>query len=179
MSDILEQLGITREEIIDRIVVKALGLNISQSEEWEHVPFSVRVEEIISEKVTSIVEESKPMIQEKIYSMIDREVEKIFTGPFYKVNRWGDKIGEATTLRDVIADEAISYWNQKVTYDGKKSDGYGSSMPRSEFYAKKVMTDVFDKHLVSEVKKMAEELKNKIPDTISSEISKVIFSYLK
>lgn len=185
MSNLLEQLGITREEVIDRIVNKALGLNSDSKQvgkdEWETVPFSEVVDQKIEQAIGNILESAKTVIQNKIFETVDREAKKVFDSPFQMVNRFGEPTGDLITIRDLIANESLDYWNTEVDEKGQPVKGgyYSVKIKRSQYYARKIMTEVFDKELVTEVKKMAIELKNKIPSTISEEISKIVTSYLK
>jgi len=182
--DILEQVGITKEELIERIVNKALGITAefeqTGEESWEDVPFSDVIDKKINTAIGNFIEQIKPMIQFRINEIMNQKMNEVFEAPFQPVDKWGDKRGEETTIRDLIALDAKNYWSEKVDENGVvNSSSYSNKMSRSTFYAHKVMTEFYNKELVSEVKKLASEMKAKIPATISAEISNTIIGYLK
>lgn len=178
----LEQVGITKEELIEKIVNRALGITAAfghtGEECWEDVPFSDVVDKKIDTAIGNLIEQLEPKIQARIDEIMNKKMNDVFVSPFQPLNKWGDKIGEVTTIRDLIALEASKYWTEKVDENGNVSDSYNNKMSRSTFYAHKVMTEVYDKELVSEVKKLASEMKAKIPATIADEISKTVVKYL-
>jgi hypothetical protein len=184
MSDILVQLGITRESVVESIVSTALGMAADYKqtgeEAWENIPLSDVVDKKITAAIGNLVEGMNPFIQARIENIMDEKIREVFTSSFQQVDRWGKPTGEPTTVQDLIADEAKKYWVETVGNDGKKPDGYSmSTQTRAQWYAKQVMTDVYNKELQETVRTMAKELKAKIPQTIGEEISKAVIGYLK
>jgi hypothetical protein len=181
--DILEQVGITKEELIERIVTRALGITAALEqtgeESWEEVPFSDVIDKKVNSAIGNFIEQFRPMIQFRINEIMNQKMNEVFEAPFQPVDKWGNKKGDETTIRDLIALDAKNYWSEKVDENGDVNSSYNNKMSRSTFYAHKVMTEFYNKELVSEVKKLASEMKAKIPATISEEISKTIIGYLK
>ena len=167
MNNILEQIGITKEELIERIVNKALGITAdhrqTDEETWVEIPFSDVVDKKITNAIGNIVESMKPLIETRIETIMTEQINKVFTEPFQPVTRWG---------------EAKEYWSKNVDDSGKVNNGYGTKTPRSIYYARKVMEDHYKTELATEVKKMATEMKARIPATIAEEISKTVTKYL-
>lgn len=180
--DLLEQVGITKEEIIDRIVERALGMAADYrqtgEESWEDIPLSSVVDKKITDAIGNLIESMKKTIQERIETIMTQEVEKVFTLPFQPVTQWGEKKGELTTIRDLIAKEASDYWNKEVDERGNPNNKYGSREIRAVYFARQVMTDYYNKELVKTVKDMAVELKKRIPETIGKEIAKTVTTHL-
>lgn len=183
MDNILEQIGITREELIERIVNKALGLatdyKSTAPESWEEVPFSEVVDRNIGKAIGNLIDTMTPLLQDRINDIINRETEKIFNSPFQRVDSWGKPIGDPISVRDMIKEITTKYWDTAVNDKGEPVSSYGQRVSRAEYYAGKVMREYYNKQLVGEVEKMAAELRDKIPETISSEISKSVLKYLK
>jgi len=181
--DILEQVGITKEELIDRIVEKALGITADYKqtgeETWEDIPLSRVVDQKITAAIGNLVESMKPKIQDRINEIMDKEVEKVFSQPFTPVDRFGYGKGETTTIRELIAKEAIEYWTEKVDDNGNKTNGYGVQTVRAEFYAKKFMKEFYTKNLSEYAENMAKEVKAKIPATFAEEVAKSFARYFK
>lgn len=184
MNNILEQIGISKEELIERIVNKALGITSDYKqtgeESWDEIPFADVVDKKINTVIGNLIESMKPKIQERIDTIMGEQINKVFTEPFQPVTQWGEKKGDPITIRDLIANEAHGYWTTVVDDSGKpNASGYGNKTPRSVYYAKQVMTEHYNKELVGEVKKMASEMKAMIPVTIAEEISNTVTKYLK
>jgi hypothetical protein len=110
---------------------------------------------------------------------MDKEVEKVFSQPFIPVDRFGYGKGETTTIRELIAKEAIEYWTEKVDDNGNKTNGYGVQTVRAEFYAKKFMKEFYTKNLSEYAENMAKEVKAKIPATFAEEVAKSFARYFK
>jgi hypothetical protein len=153
-------------------------VNQTDEESWEDVPLSEVVNENIEKAIGDLVEKAVGTIQEKIDAIIKEKIESVFNAPFIPVDRWGEQVGESTTIRDMIAKEALDYWNTCVDKNGTKNT-YGANTPRAVFYARLVMEEFYNKELVNAVKVMATELKARIPKTISDEITKTVLNHLK
>ena len=183
--DILEQLGITKEELIDRITEKALGLTADTraypdhngEPVWEEIPFSSVIDTKINGVIDAAIKGMSAKIEERVSELITAKVDTVLCAPFQRVDRWGTAIGSPTTIKDLIADKTESYWKETVDRNGK-TDGYDRK-PRHEWYSEKVMDEYYRKELEVEVKKLAEAMKKAIPDTISKEISATITKYLR
>src|SRR4030042_6995113 len=109
--DILEQVGITKDELIDRIVEKALGITADYrqtgAESWEDIPLSSVVDKKITDAIGNLVESMKPLITGRIEAIMTDKIEEIFVAPFQKTNQWGEKIGETPTSKDIIEEERL------------------------------------------------------------------------
>ena len=93
MNDLLDQIGITKEELIDRIVEKALGSTAdcrqTGEESWDDIPLSAVVDQKITEAIGNLVESMKPFIKGRIEEIMDAEVGRVFLLPFQPVDHWG------------------------------------------------------------------------------------------
>jgi hypothetical protein len=183
MSDLLTQLGITKDDLIDRVVDKVLGFtsgHIQTGEDmWEDVPLAKEIDNKIHSAIGSLVKAAEPMIQSRITTIMDAQVEAIFSAPFYRRDQWGGQTGVPTTIRDMIYEQSEKYWITEVDENGKVGNGYSKKMARAEWYAMGVMKKVYDSELTEVVKKMADELAARIPKTIGDEITKTVIKHLK
>ena len=141
--DLLQQLGITKEEVLDRIVSSALGMTADYrqtgEESWEDIPLSKVVDKKITTILGDLVETMKPKVQERIEKIMDGKIEEVFNLPFQPVDRFGNPQGEKKTIRELIADESRDYWEKMVdesgkpnsnNYSGKKHDSRRISRTR-------------------------------------------------
>lgn len=92
--NILEQVGITKEELIERIVNKALGLtaeyNQTGEDTWEEIPFSLVIDKKINTTIGKVVENMAPLISSMVEEIMSQKIDEVFTKPFYKTNRFGE-----------------------------------------------------------------------------------------
>ena len=185
--DILEQVGITKDELIERIVERALGVAAAfrqtGCESWEEIPLSEVVDKKITEAIGNLVKEFEEKIKTRVDEITSAEVNKLLDKPFCPVDEWGQVIGEATTVKQIIVNYASGYWDVKVGTDGKPArEGtyhYESLPTRGEVYAQKVVKDLFTSTVEKQVKEIASELVAKIPETIGEEITKTVVKHLR
>lgn len=175
--NLLEELGITKEELIERTIGKILELpsGFQQTGEEEYVEVSIHkeVKQQVNSMIKGIVESSKGVIQKAIDDAIRENVEAVFSKPFCKIDRFGDQQGETTTIRAMIADEATAYWTKKVDSNGNDVNGYCNSPTiRAEYYAKKFMEEFYSTELRKFAEGMAKEVKEKIPAAFAEEVAK-------
>lgn len=179
--DILEQIGITKEELIERIADRALGIAADYKqtgeESWSDIPLSAVVDKKIKDSIDRLVQGLQGVITERVDQIMVQKMDEVFSTPFQRVDRWGQAVGNPTTIRDLVAEEATRYWSVKVDQYGKESTYNG--VDRAQWYASKVMEDFYKSELQAEVRKMAEAMKKAIPATISKEISETVAKYLK
>lgn len=168
--NILEQLGITQEELINRTINTILKVpydfdwNGNPEELGEPLYIHEAVEKALTTKINGIVDSLNDKITEKIDNIIDEKLEEVFTIPFQPVNRWGEKKGGPITVKDKIMEEALTYWNTKVNNSGKVSDSYGEKQTRAEYYTKKIATEIFDKEIREASEKMIKDIKTNLKD---------------
>jgi hypothetical protein len=185
MSDLLEQLGITREEVIDKIVNKALGAVASYrqtgEETWEDIPLHTTVDKKIKQSIDGLMESMKVQINGRIDEILANEISRIFSGPFQQVNTYGEPVGELTTVREMIMNFAKNYWNDRVDSNGKPAGQYvQKAMTRAEFQAKAVIDETYKTLLSTSVTSMMEEIKKEIPDTIAKELAqKIVYTMFR
>lgn len=185
--DILEQVGITKEELIERIVERALGVAADYRqtgcENWQDIPLSEVVDKKITEAIGNLVKKFEEKIETRVDEITNAEVNKLLEKPFQPVNEWGEAKGEKTTVKQIIVNYASGYWDVKIGSDGKPvREGvyhYDNLLTRGEAYAQKVVKDIFTSVVEKQVKEIASDLAAKIPETIGSEISKMVVKHLR
>ena len=179
--DILEQIGITKEELIERIADRALGIAADYrqtgEESWSDIPLSDVVDKKIRASIDKLMDGLQGRITERVDQIMVQKMEEVFTAPFQRTDRWGDKIGNPTTIREMIADQAAAYWNVSVDSSGKPTSYNGTE--RAKWYASQVMEGFYKSELQREVVAMADAMKKAIPATIAKEISDTVLKYLK
>lgn len=177
---LLEELGITREEVMDRIVAQALGsvANYRQTgeETWEDIPLSADVDKRINQAVVALMKSMESHIHARVEEHLRVELQKTFEAPFQRVNSIGEPVGEPTTVREMIVEYAKNYWNEKVDSQGKPGSHYGRNQTRAEWQAGQVIVSTYENLLRDSVSTMVADLKKQMPDTLAQELSKSILA---
>lgn len=118
----LKELGIDREELIERVVDRCMhdlrGGNPQggyDEDDWSETLWSKiqrRADKLIAAAVTKVADqEISPRLEEMITKVV-----------LHKTNQWGEKRGEPVTFIEYLVQSAEAYLNEEVTFDGKKPD---------------------------------------------------------
>lgn len=167
----LEQLGITKDDLIEKIVSRFID-DLQGNGDYEDYIFNAR------ERINTLVDQ-------KFCESIDKEIKEIVSKigsdtlhvAYQPVNRWGEKEGEKTTLKERLEKESLKWWSQSVDRDGKpcKSDGYGSQGTRASILVKEQMEHVLRTEVNRNLKEHIEETKK----NIHAQLAQTITAYLK
>lgn len=181
--NLLEQLGITKEEMLERITDRALGLTADHrqtgEESCEEIPFSSVIDKNIKEALKKFVESMEGKITERIETLLNERMIEVFERSYQPIDRWGKEIGPRTTVRDKIMDMAESYWMDAVDASGQKADNYSAKKRRFEWAVERCVAETMQNEIRQSVQKLAADLKAKIPEAIGKEISETVVKYLK
>lgn len=181
---LLEQLGITKAEMLERITDRALGIAADHrqtgEESWEDIPFSSVVDRNIKAAIERLVASMESKISERIDSLLNEKMIEVFERAYQPVDRWGNPVGPMTTVRDRIMDMAESYWMEPVDSGGKRDySGYLDRKKRFEWAVERCIADVMNNEIRQAATTLAADLKAKIPQAIGKEISDTVVKYLK
>jgi len=93
------------------------------------------------------------------------------------IDIYGERAGNPTTLRDIIKDKALKFWDEKVNEEGKVS-GWGGR-PRHEHLYGKVVRDEFEKAIRANVKEVVAAFKAKMKHHFANLTEKHIEDMIK
>lgn len=130
----LENLGITREEVLDLAATKLADSYADDSS------LSESVDTMLRERVKELIENG---VRNRIDSFLDAEMKRIVAEEIVPVNIWGEREGKPTTIRAELAKRAKEFWNVRVDDSGRESS-YGGE-ERSKRLMKEVLKDEFAK----------------------------------
>lgn len=145
-------LNITQEELIE-IAANKLADQYDGESLYKYA--TNRIDKLIKETV-----EFK--IKERVDAFLKEEMEKIVNQEINPVNMWGEKTGESTSLKQILADQAREFWCCKVDKNGQESS-YGGR-PRYQVTCQNIMKEAF-----------TETLKQSA-DTITAEFKKALIT---
>lgn len=123
----LESLGITKEElqqrVVDQIVAQVMSTEYSD-EDGEAVfqtsAFAKGLDAAVKERINAQVAK---IAEQHVLPKVGEFVESIC---LQETNKWGEKTGRKMTLTEYMAERADAYLREQVSYDGK-SKGEGDS----------------------------------------------------
>lgn len=114
----LEELGITRDELIERIVDrtadKALGFD-PEDEDFGAIStesLESRIQDAVRERIDNTV---KSIADEHILPNAQQYIENV---TLQHTNSWGEKKGESVTFREYLVQRAHDYMTEQVDHDG-------------------------------------------------------------
>lgn len=124
MSEILEAIGLTAEELQERVIDRAAAMLAKRVYTRESDELHGAVQRVITEVVGKVAdEELKPWATGQIEAVV-----------MQRTNEWGEAKGEAVTFRQYLVQRAEAYLLEKVDYDGKSREE--SRFSGSSFTAK-------------------------------------------
>lgn len=123
----LESLGLTQEELADRVVTKlaeSIKTGVSYDEDGEEYfsdsnfmrTLNQKVQDMLNAKIDEIGEKH---VLPKVTAMVENLV-------LQETNKWGEKRGEPVTFVEYMVGRAEAYMNEPVNYDGKTKEQSGS-----------------------------------------------------
>lgn len=121
MSINLEELGISKEEVQDRVIdricdqlLSSRVWNPESEEEYSqssqfHREITKRVEERVKDNITAIAEKH-------LMPNVDSFIEGLI---LQQTNQWGEKVGQPVTFIEYLTQRAEAYMQEMVSFDGK------------------------------------------------------------
>ena len=156
--------GITPEEIIE-LAAQKLSDQLADSEALQNSvegKVNARIEKLFATNLNA-----------KVEAFLSAEMERILSAEICPVNIWGEKQGNPTTIKAVLATRAREFWDTKVNSDGKPGDFY-SNKPRHEWLFEKIVKDQF----AEAVKQNITNLVGSLKDSLSTSAAKIVREHI-
>jgi hypothetical protein len=123
----LELLGMTREELQQRVVERiADSLLAEKSEAWDEETGEPYINSVESKAIKTLKQLIKDRVDGRIKQMADEHVlpkvaEMVETITFEETNRWGERVKSERplTFREYLVLRAEAYMREEVDYQGK------------------------------------------------------------
>lgn len=159
MNSTLEQLGITKEDILDRVagqIVDQLGEDAAQD---------------IRKFVTSKVQEN---ILKTVDALVSNQARAAFETVFQPVDAFGEKVGSPTTLREAFLAKCKQWWTQKVDKEGRPSSGYGADRTMAQHHAGEVVRDLISKEMQKELIPLMGQAHQQLAQAVLNSIADIV-----
>lgn len=167
----LEQLGISKEEIIELAAQKLAD------EHGDYDYLHSTVEKKINERIEQVFASS---INSKIEEFLNAEMERLLSTEICPVNIWGEKTGSPTTLKAALARHAQDFWSATVDNEGKVVErGAYYGKPRHEYLFSKIVGEEFRKVVEQNITNLVGAFKDSLKTDSAAFISDHIDSIIR
>jgi len=145
---------LNQERIEAAIVAEAADRLIGEDELWKRVRAS------IDTKIDALFKEHA---EKQVRDAVDAAIKDGFEREYTRVNAWGQKEGQPTSIRKELEKLIGGYWNEKVDSNGQKSS-YPSErdLTRAEWLMAKMAADDFNGHMKQHVVNVGGALKDQL-----------------
>lgn len=163
----LEALGITKEEIIDRVVT---GL---MDEIREDV-----MTDMEKQIVSKVMTEAQSKINSAVYEAVKTTCGNALDIKFQPLDKWGDKAGKPTTVREMFYDKAKEWWNQGVDAQGKPCSQYSVKSTMAQWHAEQAVKGVISTTLNEEMGTIIKNAQTQVKTNIAQAIANFVAKHL-
>lgn len=170
----LSALGITREELIDRIVEKVANDLMGDEER-----LGVRVRDVINTKVDKAVALA---LTAAMPARVDAVFEKALSVEYTPINIWGEPTGAPRSIREVMLERAAQYMEQPVNEVGNpiSTNSYGpKGVTRLQYYAGVAVKEAMNKETFVVLEQMKAEYSKKLREAVGVALASLIQSQVK
>jgi hypothetical protein len=119
-------------------------------------------------------------VAQRINSIVDERVgaavDELLVREFQPLDVFGDKAGEPTTIKEMLAKSLQNWWTAPVDSQGKTvlRNYYGHKSSRAEYLVNQIAKEVIDKDLSRELREFASETKTEIRQKMTAAIAEII-----
>lgn len=169
---------VTVDEIaLDTVVAEVFGYDSESGEPYEQG--SKTVADLVAEQIVHKIMASKDYrgMQERIREIrsevireaVRPQVDEAIAAPIRKTNTWGEPVGEATTLREVIIDEARKLMNEPLD---RYAQGKGT-------YLTKAVRDEVKAALSAEIAESVKQVREQVSGQVGQMITDAVTAAMK
>ena len=152
---------------VEQAVAKELA-QIAREEIDPHKMLAEAVEERINAVFTECAEK-------QIADAVNAAIQAGFDHEYCRVNSFGQKSGQSTTIRKELEVLLSGYWNTKVDASGKPSDSsYGNRMTRAEWTMTQLVASDFKGEMKHHVVNVAGGLKDGLRKTLHETVNELL-----
>lgn len=173
----IEALGLSRDELIERIVDRAaenltthLVEHKNEDGDDESYAASTTWHNMMREKVTEKVNQAIEQIA--LHNVLPNVAAYVENTCLQETNKWGEKTGKPVTFTEYLVQRAESYLSEKVNYEGKSKeetrDGYGFQSTQTR------ITHLVHKHLHYSIESATKEAVQTVQNSIAEGLAETV-----
>jgi hypothetical protein len=112
--------------------------------------------------------------EKQIADAVNAAIQAGFDHEYCRVNSFGQRSGQPTTIRKELEKMIAGYWDAKVDKHGKPSDGYGEKTTRAEWIMMQLVASDFKGEMKQHVVDVAGGLKDGLRKTLHETINELL-----
>jgi hypothetical protein len=116
----------------------------------------------------------KETAENRIRSEVELAIAAGFEREYQKVDGFGNKVGEKTSIRAELERLIYGYWNERVGRDGKKTDSNYNTTSRAEWMMTKLCADDFAGQMKSHITNVTGALKDGFRKELHSTVNRLL-----
>lgn len=164
----IESLGITKEDLVDRIVESVSASVFRAYDDEISVRVSKEVNKAISAKVESMV-----------VAAIQDEIDRCLQVEFQPIDVFGASKGQPTTVHGILEQSIQNWWSTSVNSSGKATDRWSSeSTTRAEWYVTTFIRDTIKNALEKDLGGIVSKTKEQVAVAVGKTIAEIVKSNL-
>lgn len=154
------------QERIEKAVVAEVAEMIISQEELRN-----RVIQAVDNRIAN---HFKEIADKQIANAVNNAIREGFEHEYVKIDHYGRREGEATTISKELNKLIAGYWNQKVDSSGNSSDGYSAKATRAEWVMSKLIAADFEKEMKQHVVNLGAQLKDNLRKELHETVNKLM-----
>lgn len=139
-----------------------------------------RVDRLVRERVETVIGKT---VDERIEAVLNGALADMLDQTIQPVDVFGDKTGEATTIRATLGERAKDFWNTKVDQNGKPAErnsyGFSSARTRAEWMLGNIVSDEFMNQIRQNAASIADAFKEAMRKDAHALVDKHINALIK
>jgi len=116
----------------------------------------------------------KSTVDAQIKAAIEAAITKGLDHEYTRVNSFGQRDGEPTTIRAELEKQIAGYWNTKVDKLGKPDTGYGDKMTRAEWIMTQLVAADFQGEMKQHIVNLGGSLKDKLRGELHGTVNRLL-----
>jgi hypothetical protein len=111
---------------------------------------------------------------ELINAAVNSAIQSGFDRTYHRVDQFGSKVGEPTTIRAELDKLIGKYWADKVDANGKPAEGYSAKMTRAEYLMTQICAKDFSDQMRQAAVSVTAALKDGFRAQMASQVDKLL-----
>ena len=161
---------LNQTRIEDAIVAEVADKMVCDDTLWDRV--KVAVDARINRHFSDVADE-------RIRSAVELAISEGFERTYFKVNSYGQRDGEPTSIRKELERLIGDYWNATVGRDGKPSSGYGNTLTRAEWMITQLVAADFQGEIKQHIINLGGSLKDKLRSELHHTVNQLLSEVFK
>jgi len=116
----------------------------------------------------------RDVAEAQIKVAVEEAIKDGFAREYQRVNSFGERQGEKTTIRAELERMIGGYWNEKVDRNGKPTSGYNAETTRAEWMMMQLVASDFKDGMKQHVVNLGGTLKDKLRGELHETINRML-----